>query len=156
MKIRTDFVTNSSSSSFILAFSSEEKVPYELLDGFPADYKESFGRIWQDIEDAPRLTAEEVEEFIISDRQWYTRHLLRWDCVDERGMTHEEAKEYVDSPQGQEEVRELLKKLTDSAAEKMKDKNVIVMVEYGDHEHPDLEHEVMPSLNAVVTQFSHH
>ena len=51
MKIRTDYVTNSSSSSFILGFNSKEEIPEKIAAAFPYFWsKEIIQNIVSDIE----------------------------------------------------------------------------------------------------------
>ena len=53
MKIRKGFVTNSSSSSFILGFTSEENIKKELE---AEDLKEYFDEVLEDVMRATKLT----------------------------------------------------------------------------------------------------
>ena len=59
MKIRKGFVTNSSSSSFILGFTSEENIKKELE---AEDLKEYFDEVLEDVMRATKLTKDEVLE----------------------------------------------------------------------------------------------
>ena len=60
MKIRKGFVTNSSSSSFILGFTSEENIKKELE---AEDLKEYFDEVLEDVMRATKLTKDEVLKY---------------------------------------------------------------------------------------------
>ena len=59
MKIRKGFVTNSSSSSFILGFTSEENIKKELE---AENLKEYFDEVLRDVTRGIRLTKNEILE----------------------------------------------------------------------------------------------
>ena len=52
MKIRTDFVTNSSSSSFIIAYNNENPIDENTLEKYPflKEYNNSIGTIFKLLE----------------------------------------------------------------------------------------------------------
>ena len=72
MKIRNDYVTNSSSSSFILSFKDEDSIYNTLKEQFPKNIENSWsageeGYLYQllnEIEEAYRLTKNDVRDII--------------------------------------------------------------------------------------------
>ena len=136
MKIRSDYVTNSSSSSFILSFKDEESIYNTLKEQFPenienrwsAGDKGYFQQLLDDIKESCRLSKNDVREIIeIEDEGW------PWgeSCDDK----------------------------VNKAMQKIGGDKVIVQVEHGDEgegEDGMLEHEILPSLDCTVIRFFHH
>ena len=75
MKIRKGFVTNSSSSSFILGFKSEESIKEELQkENLEEEY---FEEILRDVMEAAKLDREDVLEGY-SEEIYYQTLWVRW------------------------------------------------------------------------------
>ena len=92
MKIRTDYVTNSSSSSFILSFKDENSIYETLKDQFPKNIKEGWscgdnGYLFQllsEIEEAERLTENDIEEIVFEEK-----------LEEEKSMSYPEVREFL-------------------------------------------------------------
>ena len=154
MKIRTDYVTNSSSSSFIVGFKSEDNIEKQLYDSM-MNYNSRYDTVLNDIKnERNRLTKEQAlesfREEIEFDVEWaIERKYQRQFSFD--WLENSENKKKVKA-----EISEKIAKLCDEFKDKIKDYEFLAEVEYSDHCDGDLEHEIMPYLDCTLKSFSHH
>lgn len=156
MKIRTDFVTNSSSSSFILGFTSKENIGRELGDHFPTTYPEALGRVYKDVLEADPLTPEDIINRVSDSLEWEKEYELINRYKLYQNMSYKNAWDYVNSENGKSEVEKLVEKELDDVRNALLGNSYFVEVEYEDHEYPDLEHDVMPYVQPLIYRISHH
>lgn len=152
MKIRKGFVTNSSSSSFILGFTSEENIKKELE---AEDLKEYFDEVLEDVMRATKLTKDEIlegySEEIYYDTRWDLEYRL--DVPYDKKFEIRETKEFQDK---------LNKAITDKVSELEQDMqgySVFVEINYSDEDgfrYSTLEHHVVPDMNCCLAAISHH
>ena len=158
MKIRTDFVTNSSSSSFIIVFKSvaDKKEQFDILRERYPIYAET---IISDIENN-RVTKEdilkEIKKDLESDAYWkyYWNNRKYW----ERNSKFRDVNPYED-PEIQNAVKEYVKVGLERVLKELPKRGYYSMVEYGDDDgayYSELEHEIMPYQEFVVRRISHH
>lgn len=156
MKIRTDYVTNSSSSSFILGFTSEENIYDELISGFPKWAENYLGIVCKDVQSEKHLNKDEVIAKAREEFQWDARWIVRDRYERKHRCSYREAWDYTETDYGKSEVEAEIKRYVDEIIKDMDGKSVFVEVEYDDHCNSELEHEIMPDVKSTIVRFSHH
>lgn len=157
MKIRNDFVTNSSSSSFIVAFSNVDNIssdlesekildPYrrdwlikELLSGQVSNVEECIAKYTEDIYYDVKFNIEDEIELKYG-YNWYA------------------AKNWIDThpDEFESKIQTRVDTQVDELKSSLADKDFISIVEVSDHDDSEMEHEIMPYLKCVVRRISHH
>lgn len=156
MKIRNDFVTNSSSSSFLVGFKDEESIEKELRNETRLGTK--FDKVLKDIKKKRISKAEALHDF---------REEVYWDVVvalrlkNEREVIknhdfYEWEKDFKNREKFYQEVNDIIDTLYEEFKQKLEDYGYIALVSYDDHSNPDLEYEIMPNLNCTIKHYSHH
>ena len=166
MKVRSDYVTNSSSSSFILSFKDENSIYQTLKEQFPEDIENGWSagntgylhQLLNEIEEADRLTLEDVEE-MVEDESWAIKWRIRDELEIKNNMSYSESQKFLETSEGKKLLEDKYNQIVNNIAEKIGDNKVIVEVEHGDGgegEDGMLEHEILPQLDCTVVRFSHH
>jgi hypothetical protein len=150
MKVRTDYVTNSSSSSFILGFNNEEDIQ-NIASELPSYWSESaIQSVIDDIKDGV-MSKESVLDA-------YENSIWEWDC-DYHGMSYwDMSRAERQSSEYQQYCAEWKRSKVDEFLEELNQYNVLSIVTYEDHTDfgSMMEHNVMPYMDATIHRISHH
>lgn len=168
MKIRSDFVTNSSSSSFVLSFKDRASVESTIRDQFPEEiecdwhtHDEYLSQLIEDVRDPSHIcTFQEMKEEVIDELSYPAWRQAVSKVQSEMKVSYEEACSYVHSTkEGRKLQIDILFQMWEDASEKFKDDTVFAIIDHGssgDGEDGVLERKVLPNLPCTQFVFSHH
>ena len=153
MKYRTDYVTNSSSSSFVLGFRTEEDIASTLSEDNCGTY---LNQMIDDCKKAVKLTLDDLLKKA-SEEMYYN---VKWQIQNKAGqkMSWKEIKEWRQTSEFEDLMNEEINKRLSKIKEKAKENNyqVFVVVNYSEHGQAELEQVIVPSLKCCIQVFSHH
>ena len=152
-KIRNGFVTNSSSSSFILGFKDEDSIAKTLADDNTCGY---FETIYHDCLEAEKMDIETMLNNCRESIYWEVFYNLEYKL--EERMNWNEIFEFTKT----DELKKLVEEETDKRINELRKdaegKSIFVEVEYEDHSlsGSELEHDIVPYLDCCLEVFSNH
>ncbi len=151
MKIRTDYVTNSSSSSFILGFNNSGDIADTIKNELPSYWREDvIQEVISDVEngitskeDAIKFYQDNIDTYFIK------FHGKDWFDLSREELKSQEYKDFI------QQVRDSRSK---EFSESLNEYEVISIVEYEDDTSlgSELEHDIMPCLDCTIQRISHH
>lgn len=171
MKVRNDFVTNSSSSSFVLAFRNKEdgvSTISKLKDLFGESY---VNKLLTDFMEQDPIPLENLSKEIdidlygdaysylcFRDRYWWTSGEKPF--KDRWMEKHPGAKyaDFVQSVEFNEAMEETKNKFLSEIIKEIGDRKYVVTLEYSDETSTGgtIEHEILPECDFTVRRFSNH
>lgn len=161
MKIRSDFVTNSSSSSFILGFKNKDTRATELnadINNLGYDkLDENILKLLHDVNNAKSLLIQhvimsykediraDVQRYINDNNNPYERYSDGW-------FDYCRTSEFNDLCNNKiyESVANFKKVIEEN------DYKDFVLLTYSDHDNDELEHQICPHLKNIIATISHH
>ncbi len=171
MKVREDFVTNSSSSSFILAFESKEdgitkiaamtkrygsdyveQLLHDFMAAIPIPKENIRTHTFRDVEDDAEFVTDNGEGgWWSSDKPTFERQWMN----DHPGSDY---RAYYESEERKAEVERHMEEDFKKIEDDIGALSYLVELEYEDHTEVGsaLEHDILPNQDFTIRRFSHH
>lgn len=152
-KVRNGFVTNSSSSSFILGFKDEDSIAKTLADDNTCGY---FETIYHDCLESEKMDIETMLDNCRESIYWEVFYNLEYKL--EERMNWNEIFEFTKTDEFKKLVEEETDKRINELRKDAEGKSIFVEVEYEDHSlsGSELEHDIVPYLDCCLEVFSNH
>lgn len=152
-KVRNGFVTNSSSSSFILGFKDEDSIAKTLADDNTCGY---FETIYHDCLESEKMDIETMLDNCRESIYWEVFYNLEYKL--EERMNWNEIFEFTKTDEFKKLVEEETDKRINELRKDAEGKSIFVEVEYEDHSlsGSELEHDIVPYLDCCLKRFSNH
>lgn len=161
MKIISNFVTNSSSSSFILGFNSADHIEETLHNEIcknKSGFEQYFIRIYNDCIAAETMNKKEIIEYVIETEIKGEVEIDLWDIWLDGETGYEYFEEYMKSDEYKKKEEKKIKEKREKLELDCGDNNVFIKVEYGNNDIlcNIMEHYIVPKLNCCIRWFIHY